>query len=135
MTKEEILAMEAGERLSELVAERIMKECYHQHWEDKKWSIFCRKCGESTFYHQHSQAYSTDISAAWKVVEKMVGGGYAFCFDWASGKIATVIRCIFEENFSKAESEESEWTEGKAAPEAICKAALLAQLEAGNRSE
>jgi len=135
MTKEEILAMEAGRELDIKVAKEVFN-CF-LIIEGNNVGCGCpnkpHKDFSKPFYELSLMPYSTDISAAWQVAEKMVSSGYAFCFDWASGKVATVIRCIFEENFSKAESEESEWIDGKTAPEAICKAALLTRLEVGTQ--
>lgn len=73
MNKEKILEMKPGSELNELVAERVMGECYHQYYKDGEDSIFCRKCKESRFYHQNSQSYSTDVSAAWRVLERIDG--------------------------------------------------------------
>jgi len=125
MTKEEILAMEAGEELSQKVAEEIMGECYHQHWDGDRDSIDCLKCGESRFYHQRSQAYSTDISAAWPVVERMQEDKEAFYY--LELRYSRILHCwmaVFEHG-----NDQHEEIEGKTAPEAICKAALLAKVK------
>ena len=117
MTKEEILAMEP-EELSQKVAEEIMGECYHQHWDGNKDSIDCLKCGESRFYHQKSQEYSTDISAAWQIVDRLVDSAHYYMFDVKKVYVNTPWEASFEGRIAQ----------GKTVPEAICKAALLIKL-------
>ena len=130
MTKEEILAMEAGGDLDALVAKEITEECYHTHWtEDGKDSIDCLKCGQSRFYHQHSQNYSTDISAAWQVAVK--AGLAIFPLnngDWAACKASHIYHLEVAQDHYTDPSMVVCYT----APEAICKAALLAKLEASH---
>jgi hypothetical protein len=103
MTKEEILAMEAGRELNYLVAKHIFNM-------------------DNTDYIP----YSENISAAWEVVEKIGqnkfkveilrssdGKYFATC-----KKVGSVSDKLFEV-YAKADT----------APEAICKAALLAVME------
>lgn len=124
MTREEILAMEA-EELSQKVAEEIMGECYHQHWDGNEDSIYCLKCGESRFYHQKSQEYSTNISSAWQVVDRLVGTAHHYTkvqglmFDLKKVYVNTLWEASFEGRVAQ----------GKTAPEAICKAALITKIE------
>jgi len=124
MNRETILAMEAGVELDKLVAEEIMGECYHQYWKGDKDSICCVKCGESRFYHQHSQAYSIDISAAWQVVEEMSIKGY----DLLLMEERETSSAGWFASFSPIGRKEPGYTKVKSAPEVICKAALLAKL-------
>lgn len=56
-TREEILSMEVGRELNELIAEKVMNIPV---------SVKKRK-----FEYVHVPHYSTDISAAWEVEEKM----------------------------------------------------------------
>ena len=120
MTKEEILAMEAGRELNALVDEEIMHTSYE---------LYGRK-----FYGAGKEfplAYSTDISAAWQVVDKMSQDGWRIriteraesskqhwgvCFiDYRIKDLRRVdrpVKCAFHQEI----------------PEAICKAALLARL-------
>lgn len=138
MTKEEILAMEAGEQLNEQVAGEIMSECYHQHWAGSGDSINCLKCGKSRFYHQRSQAYSTDISAAWQVVERLISqdcnievGGEDYPYT-QYGKWHCQINFWVDKKKNKSKIVGGF---GKAAPEAICKAALIAKCSLENIKE
>jgi len=128
MTEEEVLAMKAGEELSAIVAEQIMGECYHRHWDGDEDFIACVKCGEDRFYHQQSQAYSTDISAAWLVVNKMFGLGYAMSLLHLSSEFYPEYwYCDFRLKDSN-KPPEYEWADHQmTAPAAICKAALLAK--------
>lgn len=131
MTKEEILALKAGGELSQKVAEEIMGECYHQHWDGDRDSITCLKCGESRFYHQRSQAYSIDISAAWQVVEKMAQLGHAMSLLLLSYEpyLEPYWYCDFRLK-GEHRPPEYEWVDHqKTAPEAIGKAALLAKVK------
>lgn len=72
MTKEEILAIKAGEKLDNLVT----KELFHHVWDDGD-RPRCKICGvwkdwpNSASIGCEGKKYSTDISAAWLVVEKM----------------------------------------------------------------
>jgi hypothetical protein len=116
MNRDEILAMEPGRELDALVAEKVMgyklhyPENYDQCTVDKGHIIDCFEP-------------STDISAAWEVVEKYfyvevrkvntkleLGNGGIWC--WRA--------CV-----SKGDGYSSIAT-SETAPEAICKAALLA---------
>lgn len=120
MNREQILAMEAGGELSQKVAEEIMKECYHQHWDGDKDSITCLKCGESRFYHQRSQAYSTDISAAFQVEEKIKE--LKLIEQYAN-------QLIFLATTLSMNARQVLFAVAHASPEIRCKAALLAKLE------
>ena len=105
MTKEEILAMEAGIDLDLLITKEFFSD---------------------VGYHE----YSTDISAAWKVVEKLltvvnivdVWGSYI-------GQEHGGFYCRIRGGITLG----LEFTVGpyQGAPEAICKAALLAKLKGG----
>jgi len=104
MTRDEILAMEPGRELDALVAEKVMGWTHYR----EEWG------GVVPDSISH---YSTDISAAWEVVEKM-GPFTQLTADIYNG--ITVWHC----SFSVVDS-----VDAVTAPEAICKAALLAALE------
>jgi len=122
MTRDEILTMEAGREMDALVAEKVMGHTVG------------RDATLETFYPQYTTTvetsegftilahYSTDISAAWRIVEKFksdarigismadyTNGGYCFTF-FGPG------------NFDEYECD------APTAPLAICRAALLAVL-------
>lgn len=110
LTREEILAMEPGDKLDEWVALKIMgfeKSNLRDGWV---------RVGALATYPKR---YSKDISAAWEVLNKMIEKGaevnVGFYEQWDCS-IDYPIDCNWRET-------------AKTAPEAICKAALLAVLE------
>ncbi|MBA7716372.1 hypothetical protein ES703_125443 [subsurface metagenome] len=103
-----------------------MGECYHRHWDGDRDSIDCLECGESRFYHQHSQAYSQDISAAWRVLKKLREDYWCIEIKIADG--CWVIMELLRTPPIRVEVDAG--TPFEKLPEAICKAALLAKLEA-----
>lgn len=132
MTKAEILALQPGRELDALVAEKVMG-----------WPPIGE--GEPYRLHQHRGGViangipqrfnsgvipltwqpSTDIAAAWQVVEAM-RPEYGFWIDGDDGYIV---------EFQHGMPGMTDYRHGRAfaptAPEAICKAALLAKLESG----
>lgn len=114
MTRADVLGMQVGRELDSLVAEKVMGLKIYSR-------IGHNYLGKDGFY-KIIREYSTDISAAWEVVEKLIndaGIDISIIFDISreykvkitdDGVIKSKIQC-------------------KTAPEAICKAALLAVLE------
>jgi len=158
MTKEEILTMEAGGELDALVGSLLFEYEIEWHWcwrepecgcweevesvhndegkwvnelieshkgwgEDKVKKLPCYSItnedteGRTYKFWNPVEFYSTDISAAWQVMEKM-GTSFIIRWDKVEGIWVTTFAWSIE-NEVKA----------KTAPEAICKAALLAKLE------
>jgi len=111
--------MKPGRELDALVAEKVMGWTYGHpcpegmdclHWADEKGKVRDYKPPQ----------YSTDIAAAWEVVEKMSE-------QWPQYQLAKI-----EDGWSVMWGFDGYgWPEatGKTAPEAICKAALLAVTE------
>ena len=98
MTRDEVLALKPGSKLDLLVCEKVMK--WITPWEP--------------FFP------STDISAAWEVVEKMSE-------QWPQYQLTKI-----EDGWSVMWGFDGYgWPEatGKTAPEAICKAALMAVMD------
>ena len=130
MTKEEILVLEAGKKLDALIAE-WKDGCYHD-WKGQSVPhagivLRCTKCGafRESGRQLPNQHYSTSISAAWQVVDKLVSEYYEF-------QLRTVYHhgkwhwyCSFEAPEDLGEG--YFYFEANAAPVAICKAALLAK--------
>lgn len=100
LTREQILNMEAGQELDALVAQRVMG-----------WETLSRR-------------FSTDIAAAWEVVEMMRADEWHFVIECNTTPevVVKVYRAFEEPHYS------GNWI--KSAPLAICRAALLAMLEA-----
>jgi hypothetical protein len=113
MTREEILAMEPGHKLDALVAEKVMR------WtkEGNYWlSHTCRiRTWEQTSYPGFQP--STDISAAWEVVESLRDKWYYL-----------EIRTCADDWVVQTNADRS--VRAKTAQEAICKAALIAVTDA-----
>jgi len=109
MTREEILAMEVGERLDAFVAEGVMGI--------QSWFQY------SDGLHPKASPYSTDILAAWKVVEKLYAEELELSLKSYIKNKPGFLCSFAKENVSRGIAG------GKTAPEAICKAGLLAKLE------
>lgn len=118
MTKDEILKMEAGRELDALVADRVMgwKSTGGRHlawekgnglitWEDSSWGNGFRP--------------STEIYAAWEVVEKFFRKGTQTLIIGCRGR-AFSFRCYWNGNRGEAIAD--------SAPLAICRAALMAVM-------
>ncbi|SDJ62085.1 BC1872 family protein [Paenibacillus naphthalenovorans] len=120
LSREEILAMPSGRELDALVAEKVMG------WNvkfmgDILWGWMYSETERNRWYNVPK--FSADISAAWKAVEKMKRNDWVF-----------VINSISEEwtaLFYLDRIHEHEVT-CNSAPEAICKAALLAIMNGGD---
>ena len=131
MTRDEILNMPAGREMDALIAERVMG-----HEVNKNVTVW--RTGGKTWIEPYGEGfttlayYSTDIAAAWQIVELMTKNGYApnlvnddngnwyLAFD-GTQDLGTV-------TFVTAFTDIPElWCES--APLAICRAALLATLE------
>ena len=133
MTRDEILAMEAGRELDALVAEKVMGFAKVVRDYDKRHNTEgLRSFVYDTafaWFGKETPRYSTDIAAAWLVVEHMgpipfslrfqpadawrAGGGEVYCYaHWT---------CWFEGGKE---------IDADTAALAICRAALLAVMEA-----
>jgi hypothetical protein len=144
MTREEILAMPADRELDALVAEKVMGLTGYE-FDDTHW--YCPTCkawvhpAQVTFHEVHERCqtpvvsdwcdeegnvmpeYSTDISAAWEVVEKIHEKRFLFDASLSVGAGYTV-------RFYNRDKETFHMAPYiPTAPEAICKAALIAVME------
>jgi hypothetical protein len=68
--------MQAGTEMDKLIHERVIGRCWHEHGnstqENPNGDYYCKKCGvEIGCNDPVNPAYSTDIDAVWKVVEKL----------------------------------------------------------------
>lgn len=108
MTKEEILAMGAGEKLNELVDRHIV----HPLEEYPEWKLI-----------KSFPGYSTDIGFAWQVVEKM-RSHEVLLYRLALALSEMTVRQTIE-TYADCIADLMRWL----CPEAICKAALLAKLK------
>lgn len=115
MTKEEILAMEAGLQLDILVAEEILGY--------KIYAGATASTAENVLVTSRVPRYSTGISSAWQVVEKMIENGWSY--HGFSSLTFPFSGCEFIKELCVSAAP-CNLTEAKSMPEAICKAALLA---------
>lgn len=109
LTSDEILSEPAGKRLDAWVAEHVMG------WRP----LALSRDFDGNFFPEDAPNYSTDIAAAWQVVEKMRADGWHYSIGSLPGGIIRV-------NFSFTTSsgfEEIELT-GNSIPELICRVAL-----------
>lgn len=123
MTKDEILGMEAGLELDAAITrfmgwERVTETSHYAYRPGcHTYSIF-----ELTVFPN----YSTDIKAAWEVVEKMMPD---ICINYLGGFNSSAQEgwhaCIKDIHVFGC----------KTAPEAICKAALLVMLDEGGQND
>lgn len=131
MSKEKILAMKAGRELDALVADKVMNLCVVDTLQTYgEGCVASDKCMDEWFKHPEYgknadpdslETYSSNISAAWEVFEKngyqggiSYQGSDYFCELWSAwdeSGAGVHVRAIAE-----------------TAPEAICKAALIANL-------
>jgi len=154
MNKEEILAMKAGEELDRLVATEVMGEPMPEFTPENALELqlagspvkspqgnWLSRC---TYYEGdiptwRPLAYSTDISSAWQVVEKMQG--------MKDSKGNQLLCCLKIHCDIPGEAWDIHWSYSELSimndghrdhklplswfsfPEAICKAALLTELE------
>jgi len=150
MTKEEILVMKPGRKLDALVAKEIFN--IESEWDYSPWDIGkqlpkqpFRKGEPRTCLGPmaHSVAntifdYSTDITAAWQVVEKMrsmedsEGNPLLCCLTiYSDHDIVWDIRWCYSEFSNRNDGHKTHHlpTSYDDFPEAICKAALLTKVE------
>ncbi|MNW38172.1 hypothetical protein D3C74_152310 [compost metagenome] len=120
MTREEILAMKPGEALDTLILDEILKwEKREMWWGETRW-VRDKKTNDGKEVHVDIELFSasTDISAAWEVLElpeimdKVQLGVYPTSF----GK--WIARPFMPGGYDCT-------VQAETAPEAICKAALL----------
>ena len=121
MTRDEILAMKPGRELDARVAEKVMG--WKTNWLKTDW---WEEINPNTHHHKglvKDFKPSTDISAAWEVVEKMFerGGCEIGCYGSKSGGKWFEVIVITMNGEVKVTAH--------TAHEAICKAALLAVME------
>lgn len=125
--------MKAGRELDALIAEKVMNECCHD-WHEcgpNVWDYQCQKCGikDSTFPHctlktvGMDNPYSTDIAAAWEVVEKLNKTLSSHYVNIRQGKDMGGCEVCVEHQYDHSLLSVSF---GGTAPEAICLAALKA---------
>ena len=126
MTRNEILNMPAGREMDALVAEKVMgwsRGTYHSDGVD-----YLRD-PEGTS-HLNVPQYSTDIAAAWQVVEK-IRTKYPVIRISTGDLMGKYWQCHMADAWREVSHEDdSDWfANAPTAPLAICRAALLAVMD------
>ena len=124
MNKEDILNMEAGEELDELIAEKVMGFIKLPFPGLPK---FQKPTDDGVIPLYYTPKYSTDISAAWEVVEKilkMPSSVNIQCDFHSDGNYFACYIHPYPRDETKLIMEHA-----PTAPLAICRAALLAVME------
>lgn len=111
MTKDEIMKLEAGQEINELVINHVMK------WALIHRGDFDYTYNDGVYGARINWSPSSEIADAWIVVEKMQSKG--FCFDADGNALRKRFRFGVGQEIGEAET----------APLAICRAALLAIME------
>ena len=128
MTRDEIMKLEAGREMDKLVATKVMElepcdkwQLYHVDVIDgARYKLEDKACNHPTgkcYPEQMPPAYSTNIEAAWRVVEKL-SNKFSFAINNDMGY-------WYADFWNSAENMNP--TEDDTAPLAICRAALLAK--------
>jgi len=132
MTRDEILNMPAGREMDALVAEKVMgwipKD--NLYWKDNEGS-FAGWATEFSEYSVKPFRPSTDIVAAWQVLEHLIATGEQRFEAPALFKYPLAWLCVFYQKHEKPGEMAPAWIDANAptAPLAICRAALLAVME------
>lgn len=122
LTRDAVLAMKPGRELDALVAEKVLG--WSKGYEDDGTPYWAT--GDTAMSGDWPP--STDVAEAWEVVEDLVSQG--FDLDLSSTILSPDFMAVswgatFSRSITRAK------VTGETAPEAICKAALLAVLEGG----
>jgi hypothetical protein len=131
MTRDDVLAMQPGRELDALVAEKVMG--WAELWTDSKNYMAYPPCEQKFTIGEAERhpvwPYSTDIAAAWEVVEKIKHMNlYIATHVPADGRITCIVDDDINGELTCDEVKEYQVV-ADTAPEAICKAALLAVME------
>jgi hypothetical protein len=130
MTRDEILKREPGLELDELIAEKIFgwqkgtnkKGVSGWQWSGLGGQPVLGKSWNQKWVSGSTPEYSTDIQVAWGVVENPKF--YSFSIQKCSGGKIYEAYCVLDGHGVNIDGHAKE----KSAPEAICKASLLAMM-------
>lgn len=120
MILDEILKMSAGREMDELIATKIMGLFVLRDFQGERIIVELIQGDPESSFREYLQKpelhYSTDIRAAWELMEK-----YSFAI-WKNGDSWAVGNTFDEQGFLQD-------AEAPSAPLAICRAALLAVMD------
>ncbi|OUS72999.1 hypothetical protein B1748_23610 [Paenibacillus sp. MY03] len=126
ITEQQIRDMEPGRELDDAIRLMLGWTKFREK-EDGTFACWVTPEGKKWTYPSSGSLprYSTDVSAAWEVVEKFNIVNIEFV-EWFVGNKS--VQCKIIESVAPTEEEITTEATGKTAPEAICKAALIAHL-------
>lgn len=130
MTREEILSMEPGIRLDSMVAENVMGFRFEEYGKiDAQYPCVTPVDDGLIFWASADKdgrifSPSTDIAAAWEVVEKLTSDGYKVVIGY-DPRLLELQWTVLMGHLFDSEKHEVKYD---AVQEAICKAALLTTL-------
>ena len=128
LTRDEVLALQAGKEIDALIARHVFGWEFRQP-QGRYSCCICQRCGRHTdeCFGEYECNWSDNIAAAWQVVDKLKSGPTGDGFAWTWGVeiawIEDMGRAVW--NVIVAGHE----VEADSAPLAICQAALLAVRE------
>ena len=138
MDRDYILNMEAGPEMDLLVAPLVGWNQSHDYNEcEDGWYTYCRNCGDEPRFSERENdcevppRYSTNIVAAWEVIEKLKQLGFLI-IRLATGDILGnhwQFQCADKWREISRDGDKDYFANAPTAPLAICQAALLAMLE------
>jgi hypothetical protein len=130
MTRDEILTMPAGRKMNALIAVKIMGICPHDWQLENNLSNaqhVCLLCGQKYYAYNPpvTPDYSTDMTAAWQVVEKLSKPHIFINLSKFGDKYVCDIENM--EDYSNPEKQFNRWKIDfcNSPALAICRAALL----------
>ena len=130
VTREEILQLQPGPKTDQLVAEKVMGWKQEEIWldfEGRLWrKVGCANPNEPLYVYAGPWSPSTDIAAAWEVVEALVSRGWHF--ELCTTEITGAGSAVWRVSFWCHESPEG-LVLATEIPLAICRAALQAVMK------
>src|SRR3990167_5438501 len=130
MNRDDILKMEAGPEMDLLVAPLVDWDHSHNYNEcEDDFYTYCRNCGDEPRFSERENdcevppRYSTNIAAAWLVMEKLRSSSHAPISIQIDAYKNVYTSWIDFDGLS------TKWATSATAPLAICRTALLAMLE------
>jgi hypothetical protein len=134
MNRDDILKMGAGPKLNRRIFLDVLK--MHEFEPNSTNNAICDICGRNgtAYGHPEPQDYSGDISAAFRVVEKM-RADFTFAindthFQWCAMFVPFSGKPPFYSIVDNFDLPDERWTAWESTPSlAICRAALLAVME------
>lgn len=126
MTKDEILNMPAGDEIDALISQCVFGNKI-QWFDGPGGPVITGGTYEKIRTWNKVSSYSTNMAAAWEVVEKVAGEDSELSVRITGEYLGNGWRCVFTNAFVDYD------VMAKTAPLAICRAALLAVMDASRK--